>query len=177
MELEAVKNQPNDTQAPIKDTLDVKDISDVTPMETSDCDINKEGGIEALTDHIANEDQEPLNNGTATETADEEIIDVKSESGTTVSEKMTAWSQCTDTSLGSILVISSQEEATSLGGEKSGEIDLHVSSDFDQTIIASDPNANSQEEINIESTLIEVAAEQEEENAETVSFIDIYHRN
>lgn len=182
MEVEVVESPSNEiSAASIKETeptkevaLEVKETEKVTPIETLESDINKEGEVEAVKNDIpsevatvSEEPNPPLNNGTK----DDDVIEL-SGTETNVSAKTEFWSQCSDTSMGGtqILVSSQGSDTAVIRAEKSDDIALHVSSEEneeDQVTITADPDvAEVQEEGDMESALIAVAADVEEKNSE-----------
>lgn len=180
MEVEAVESPPNESSAasiketePIKEVaLEVKETEEVTPIETLESDINKEGEVEAVKNDIpsevatvSEEHDPPLNNGTK----DDDVIEL-SGTETNVSAKTEFWSQCSDTSMGGtqILVSSQGSDTAVIRAEKSDDIALHVSSEEnEEDQVTADPDvAEVQEEGDMESALIAVAADVEEKNAE-----------
>lgn len=159
MEVEAqakdVLAAPNKEAEPQKDALDSKETEQAAP-------INKEGAIDTVSKEI------PDINGILTEKVSLSSMEGVSQVDTSV------YTQSSDTSFERITVFSSQEEAALLKGEKSDEIELHVSLDGDQIL---DPDVEMDDETDMENTLIAVAAIDEEKNNDTVIFSKMHLYN
>uniref|UniRef100_A0A336LTY5 CSON004742 protein n=1 Tax=Culicoides sonorensis TaxID=179676 RepID=A0A336LTY5_CULSO len=158
MEVEVVPEQPIDNQILKNPEMEqssnvTAESEEVTPMDTSNCDITTENNVQNIPSNEEPSNNDNLVNG---EEATEDVISVTSESQI-LSDKTKPLSQATDTSLNSVVLLSSQDSLGALKGEKSTEFVLHVSTESETEQL--DPDANEVDPI--ETTLVAVAAQQE----------------